>query len=155
MRIHFKSISYPESASKRLKKTFAAVDGDVGTRVCEELIAHCCGYSNWYELRRVAEGGRADPLDWDVDDVAFEERAAQCVAALTACGIDETTAGWIIDMAGPTGEGATAAELRQAVEAWRGPKQWSLRSEGRGKFIKVEGDRKSHAMARRFKTAHP
>ncbi len=140
MRIYFPSTVFPSAGAKRLKKAFAAAGGDVGPGICRELIARFTGYLNWYELEAVTGWGRADPLDWDVDDDTFAARGEQYIGKLTECGIDRNTAEFIIDLAGPTGEGASGEELRQAVAAWNGPPTWTLRREGDG-YLAVAGDR--------------
>lgn len=142
MRIHFGSIRFPAEAAKRLKKAFAAAGGDVGLGICRELAARFTGYKSWYELAAVAGREPVDPMDWQVDDATFEARGAQYIAKLMECGIDRDTAAFIIDLAGPTGEGARGVELREAVAAWEGPLRWTLRREGPG-YMVVAGDRKS------------
>lgn len=148
MRVHFASTTFPGGSAKRLKKAFAAAGGDVGSGICLELVARFTGYKNWHELCAVAESGRADPMDWKVDDATFQARGEQYIGTLMGCGIDRDTAEFIIDLAGPTGEGARGEELRQAVAGWQGPLRWTLRRQGAG-YVVVGGDRKSE-LARKL-----
>jgi hypothetical protein len=147
MRIHFPSTRFPEDSAKRLKKAFAAAGGDVGRMTCQELIARATGYQDWYELRTVSGRGRVDPMDWQVDEEVFKARGDQYIATLTACGIAADTAAFIIDLAGPTGEGARGEELRPAVAAWKGPLQWTLRRDGPG-YVVVAGTHRAEMIRR-------
>jgi hypothetical protein len=142
MRIHFGSTRFPAEGAKRLKKAFAAAGGDVGLGMCRELTARFTGYKDWHELSAVVGRHRVDPMDWEVDDATFKARGEQFIAKLMECGIDRDTASFIIDLAGPTGEGARNQELRQAMDAWKGPLRWTLRRDGPG-YVVVAGDRKS------------
>lgn len=142
MRIHFADTNFPASSAKRLKKAFAAAGGDVGLSISRELMARFTGYKNWHELSAIAGRGRIDSMDWEVDDATFKARGEQYIAVLMECGIDYDTAAFIIDLAGPTGEGARGEELRQAMAAWKGPLYWTLRRDG-SRYVVVDGDRES------------